>query len=260
MGGMGDDGRTVRLAFDVGGRDGGGLVVLLNGLGATAGVWTPLTARLGCRWLALDLPGHGGSARLASYDLETYAAALIPAIVDRARGAPTTLVGHSLGGSVVLAIAASACGGWAPARAFALGVKIDWSEAELARFAALAERPPRRFGTPDEALVQHSRLSGLEGVEVDSPLLRRGITKDGEGWQVAMDNRAFAVEPPPVERMLAEACCPVHLACGADDPMIGLDRLRQFDPSAIAFRGAGHNAMVDAPEAIAGWLEQSRPG
>lgn len=195
MGGMGDDGRTVRLAFDVGGRDGGGLVVLLNGLGATAGVWTPLTARLGCRWLALDLPGHGGSARLASYDLETYAAALIPAIVDQARGAPATLVGHSLGGSVVLAIAASACGGWAPARAFALGVKIDWSEAEHARFAALAERPPRRFGTPDEALVQHRRLSGLEGVEVDSRLLRRGITKDGEGWQVAMDNQAFAVEP-----------------------------------------------------------------
>lgn len=254
----GDEARGVRLAFDSGGSGGGELVVLLHGLGATAGVWTPLTARLHARWVAIDLPGHGGSDPLGGYDLDDYAAELVPLIVKLAAGAPVALVGHSLGGSVALSIAGLGGGRWTPAAALALGVKIDWNDAELDRFAALAVRPPRHFITREEALAQHRRMCGLGDVDLDSPLLARGVREEDGDWRVAMDSRAFAVQPPPVERMVAEAHCPVHLACGVNDPMVGLARLRQFDSGSVAFPGAGHNAMIDAPDAIAGWLADAK--
>ena len=56
------------------------LLVLLHGLGATGDVWGgwwPLLARRWPgRWLAPDLPGHGGSPPLAAYTFDGYAAAV----------------------------------------------------------------------------------------------------------------------------------------------------------------------------------------
>ena len=50
------------------GGQGDRLLVLLHGMGATAGVWSRMLAepRWHGRWLALDLPGHGGSEVLDS--------------------------------------------------------------------------------------------------------------------------------------------------------------------------------------------------
>ena len=54
------------------------VLVLLHGLGATGDVWGrwwPLLARLWPgRWLAPDLPGHGGSPPLAAYSFDSLAA------------------------------------------------------------------------------------------------------------------------------------------------------------------------------------------
>ncbi len=56
------------------------VLLLLHGLGATGDVWEgwrPLLAeRWPGRWLAPDLPGHGGSGPLPGYTFDALAAAV----------------------------------------------------------------------------------------------------------------------------------------------------------------------------------------
>jgi len=244
------------LAFERGG-EGAPLLVLLHGLGATAEVWTPMLAeasrRWPGRWLVADLPGHGGSAPLAGYRNKEYVAALVPLIADEAGEASVTLLGHSLGGGVALAMAAGTYG-FRPARVLALGIKIDWTAAELERFEAVAARPARTFESKEEALSWHARQAGLDAASCGPSLVSRGTRQEDGRWRAAMDSKAFAVEPPAMARWVGEAICPVRLACGAADPMVKVERLRMFDSLAIAVPDAGHNAMVDHPAAIWDWL------
>src|SRR5579859_4333174 len=89
-----------------GGGSGEPVLLLLHGLGATGDVWQgwrPLLARRWPgRWLAPDLPGHGGSPPLPGYTFESLAAAVAGAVGTDAR---TVVLGHSLGGVVGLALA-----------------------------------------------------------------------------------------------------------------------------------------------------------
>ena len=62
-------------AWDAGG-EGEPLLVLLHGLGATRQVFRPMLEQA-CwkgRWLAIDLPGHGGSPPSCDYSPEAQAA------------------------------------------------------------------------------------------------------------------------------------------------------------------------------------------
>jgi len=83
-------------------------IVLVHGITESRRTWDPLIAPLigqGYRVIAVDLRGHGGSSRVAPYDLATMAGDL--GAVLQAEGADDALlVGHSLGGAVVSAYAA----------------------------------------------------------------------------------------------------------------------------------------------------------
>jgi pimeloyl-ACP methyl ester carboxylesterase len=234
------------LAFERGGA-GGPLLLLLHGLGATAGVWARLLPLVEGRWLALDLPGHGGSAPLGRYGIGDYVDAIAPLVAGEDA---VTVLGHSMGGVVGLALAARR----PVERVFGVGIKVDWSAEELARFAGLAARPPRLFATEDEALGWHAKLAGL--AEPAPALVARGARQEDGQWRAALDPRAFAVEAPDMAALVAAAGCPVHLACGEGDAMISAERLRDFDPQAVAFAGAGHNAMVDRPETLWAWVKK----
>jgi pimeloyl-ACP methyl ester carboxylesterase len=116
------------------------VLLLLHGLGATGDVWDgwqPLLARQRPgRWLAPDLPGHGGSRPLSSYTFDTLAAA-VAGIASG--GARTVVLGHSLGGVVGLALASGRFP--VPVQAVTgLGIKVAWTQEELDR------RRPRRTG------------------------------------------------------------------------------------------------------------------
>ena len=245
----------MKLAKRLGGES-GPLLVMLHGLGATGGVWASVAkiaeAQWTGRWAIFDLPGHGASDRMARYDNEDYAAALGPAIVEIASGDPIALLGHSLGGTVALTLASGAFG-FAPISVHAIGIKVDWSDDELARFAELAQRDPRTFETEQEATAMHARYAGLSA-DAQPALLENGARNAGGQWQAALDLGAFAVVPPDMPRLVADAQCPVHLACGAEDPMISVERLHNFDPNAVEFSGCGHNAMVDDPASVWAWF------
>jgi pimeloyl-ACP methyl ester carboxylesterase len=242
------------LAFDSGG-EGGDLLVLIHGLGANARVWQPMLAqpRWPGRWIAPDLRGHGGSRHGARYATEDYAADVAALVADEAPDAAVTLLGHSLGGVIALALAGGDFG-FRPAAAYALGIKIGWTDAELAQMAELSQRQPKTFAGSDEALAFYGRQSGIGPIASGSPLAERSIARCKGGWRTALDMAAYAVARPPIAMLLRTAVCPVQLARGATDPMVSAQQLLPFDIAARSIEGAGHNAMVDAPEAVWNWL------
>ncbi|MFD0819111.1 alpha/beta fold hydrolase, partial [Micromonospora zhanjiangensis] len=89
-----------------GGGSGQRLLLLLHGLGATGEVWNPsrplLTHGWPGRWLAVDLPGHGGSEPLPEYSCLTLAERIAKTLPVDDR---MVVLGHSLGGAVGLALA-----------------------------------------------------------------------------------------------------------------------------------------------------------
>lgn len=104
------------------------LLVLLHGLGATGDVWGgwwPLLARRWPgRWLAPDLPGHGGSPPLAAYTFDGFAAAVAGIVPP---GARVVVLGHSLGGVVGLALASGRLAVSVQA-VTGLRIKVTWTE------------------------------------------------------------------------------------------------------------------------------------
>ena len=99
--------RLEELDADVTGTDDGRPpVVLLHGLTFDRRMWGPLVQALdGRRAVALDLPGHGGSAGRGSYDLRDVADVVHGAVTAAGLRAPV-LVGHSIGAVLATVYAA----------------------------------------------------------------------------------------------------------------------------------------------------------
>jgi pimeloyl-ACP methyl ester carboxylesterase len=235
----------------IGAGDGEPLLLLLHGLGATADVWADwgplLAARWPGRWVAPDLPGHGGSAPLDRYSFGALAAAVAELAGPTER---TVVLGHSLGGVVGLALGS----GWFGGRVelvVGLGIKVAWTAEELARARALAARPAQDFATRDEAVARHLRVSGLAGlVDPTGAAAAAGVRVQGGGWRLALDPAAFAVGPPDLPGLLAAGRARVVLARGEADPMVGADQLTALRPDAVTLPGLGHNAHVEDPAAV----------
>jgi len=225
------------------GGEGGPLLLLLHGLGATAEVWNgwvPLLADAWPgRWVAPDLPGHGGSPKLTAYTFEGLAAAVAP-LVDEGG---TVVFGHSLGGVVGLALQRVRA-------VVGLGIKVEWSADDLQRARALSERPPVWFATRDEAAARYLRVSGLAGlVDADDPAVDHGLVERDGQWGLALDAAAFAVGAPDMPGLLAATDATVVLARGANDPMNTDEQLTKLGATPVTMAGVGHNAHVEDPAA-----------
>jgi pimeloyl-ACP methyl ester carboxylesterase len=238
------------------GGDGEPVLLLLHGLGATGDVWNGLhdvlSRRWPGRWVTLDLPGHGGSGLLPGYSFGHLAAA-----VARTVPAATRLVvlGHSLGGVVALALAS----GWFGVQVSAvcgLGIKVAWTEEELARARALAARPNPVYATRGEAAERYLRVAGLTGLVAPEAVADAALVPGDEGWSVAFDPAAFAVGAPDMAGLLGASRASVVLAAGEHDPMCREAQLRQLVPDPVMLPGLGHNAHVEAPDALWPLLER----
>lgn len=238
----------------------GRLAVLLHGLGATGAVWHGVAARLtarGWRWIAPDLRGHGAGPQGGPFGYGTHAADVAALIADE-DPAQVTVLGHSFGG-VVGAVLAGGLFGPPPARLVALGIKTDWTGAEVEGARALAAKPRAIFATRDEAQTRYLRVSGLAGlVHPDDPQAQGGIRATPQGWTLAMDPRACGAVGPDIPRLLASVACPLRLAAGGDDPMASPATLRRLDPGAVILPGLPHNAHVADPAAVAALLDPAQ--
>jgi pimeloyl-ACP methyl ester carboxylesterase len=235
------------------------VLLLLHGLGATGDVWEGwrplLDRRWPGRWLAPDLPGHGGSRPLPGYTFDTLAAAVAGSI---GAGARTVVLGHSLGGVVGLALAG---GGFdVPVQAvIGLGIKVAWTEEELGRARAAAHRSPAWFASRDEAAARYLRISGLAGLlTAADPAIDAGLREQHGRWRLAMDPGAFAVGAPDMTQLLARCQVPVTLARGEHDAMNTDDQLTQLGVPTVTLPGVGHNAHVESPHLSSTLLDPHR--
>jgi pimeloyl-ACP methyl ester carboxylesterase len=225
------------------------VLLLLHGLGATGEVWDGLLAR---PWpgevLAPDLPGHGRSPRLPEYTFDSMTAAVADVVPP---GRPVVVLGHSLGGVLALTLAT---GEYGVVAACGLGIKLRWSDAELAKAAEVAARPERVFATREEAVDRWLRVAGLAGLlSPTSPLVDAGVIPGDDGWRVAVDPRAFGIGAPDVPALLTPTTV---LAAGENDPMCPPEHLLEVSPTATVLPGVGHNAHVENPSTLWPLLDQ----
>ena len=234
------------------------VLLLLHGLGATGDVWEGwrplLERRWPGRWLAPDLPGHGGSPPLPSYTFDTLAAAVASVV---GAGDRTVVLGHSLGGVVGLALAGRRA---APVQAvIGLGIKVAWTEEELGRARAAAHRPPAWFASREEAAARYLRISGLAGLlTAAEPAVEAGLREQDGRWRLAMDPGTFAVGAPDMRQLLARCPAPVTLARGEHDAMNTDEQLTQLGVPTVTLPGLGHNAHVESPHLSSTLLDPHR--
>jgi pimeloyl-ACP methyl ester carboxylesterase len=246
----------VKLEADRGG-EGPSLLVLLHGLGATRQVWSRFIAanRWTGRWIAPDLRGHGASAHAVDYSLDAHAGDVADLVRDEA---DVVLLGHSMGGVVALALASGAFG-IAPARVFGIGIKVAWTDDEIAGMRKMAATPARTFASRDEAVGRYLKVSGLAGlIAADSQEALSGVARSEGSWRLACDPATASIGPPPMDALMAKARAPVHLARGETDAMVSREQLAIHDRYAHQIRG-GHNAMVENPAAVWDWIDEKLP-
>lgn len=246
----------MKLETDRGG-EGPRLLVLLHGLGATRHVWRPMLAsgRWQGSWLTPDLRGHGASPHATNYGLGQHAADVAELMQGAGAWEEIVVLGHSMGGAVALSLAS----GWfgiQPSRVFGLGIKVAWSDEELAGMRKLAVTPSRIFETKDEAIGRYLKVSGLAGlIAPESAEAAAGVTQAESGWRLAFDPATASIGPPPMRELLAAARAPIHLARGETDTLVTQDQLAAFDAD-TDLRG-GHNVLVENPGAVWDWLESN---
>jgi pimeloyl-ACP methyl ester carboxylesterase len=235
------------------------VLLLLHGLGATGDVWQGVHELLPGlwpgSWITPDLPGHGGSAPLPQYSFGHLAAGVTEAVPETNR---LTVLGHSLGGVVALALGS----GWFGLRVQAvggLGIKVAWTREEIANAASLASRSNPVYVTRDDAARRYLRLAGLAGlVDVDHPAVDAALVQRDGGWTLAFDPSAFAVGAPDMAGLLAAGRAAVVLAAGERDPMSTAAQLHALVPDPMVLPEVGHNAHVEKPAAVVPLIERLR--
>lgn len=234
-------------------------LLMIHGLGATGDVWDGvrrlLPGRWPGRWLAPDLPGHGGSRPLDRYTFD----ALASAIADEVDGDdPVLVVGHSLGGVVGISLAGGRFG-VRTIGVIGIGIKVSWTPDELAKAATLAQRPVQWFDSRDAAAQRYLRVSGLDGlVEPTDPIVDQGIVHNNDRWRLTMDPAAFEVGAPDMPRLLAQARSTVMLARGEHDQLVTDEQLAALQAKPVTLPGLGHNAHVQDPRAVLALLARLR--
>jgi pimeloyl-ACP methyl ester carboxylesterase len=204
------------------------------------------------RWIAPDLPGHGHADPLHRYSFGSVAAHVADLFGPDER---LVVLGHSMGGVVGLTLAS----GWFGVRVDAVvgvGIKVTWTEDELAKARSLAERPVAWFPSREEAADRYLKASGLAGLLAsDDPALSSGLHEEHGRWRLAQDPSTFAVGAPDMTGLLGVARCPVRLARGEHDQMVSHDQLAVLDAGAVTLPGLGHNAHVEQPATVLRLLE-----
>ena len=264
------DGATI--AYRTWGDPGGRGLVLVHGGAAHSRWWDhigPLLAD-GRLVVALDLSGHGDSARRESYSLDQWAREVLAVAEDAGIATPPTVVGHSLGGLVTLRAAAL----------FGSGIEG----------AIVIDSPIREMSPEEHAAMEHRAFGGLRVYPSKEAILARfrpvpdqpvlgyiadhvaatSIREVDGGWTWKWDPAIFTRQVPPT--LLTRLECRValfraeHGMVSTEMSDVMYDRLGRVAP-VIEIPAASHHIMLDQPIALvaairtllSGW-DHSVPG
>jgi pimeloyl-ACP methyl ester carboxylesterase len=252
--------KGVRMRYFVGGE--GLPLILVHGLGGAAANWAELVPRLvrRHRLLVPDLPGHGGSTALPAVAGLGPFADRVALVAEREGMLPAPVVGHSLGGMVVLRMALRQpddVPALVLAAAAGLSIGNVWGRNLLSMFTAVR---PGRLAARYRGLVSRSPLLRrlvFGFVSVADPV---GLTDDAvEGFLAAhllhtdVDSawRALRADDPREE--LEAIRCPVLVLWGAEDVQLPLDDAFEYTRRLRArlrvIPGCGHLLIGERPDA-----------
>ena len=260
------------IAYRTWGDPGGRGIVLVHGGAAHSRWWDhigPLLAD-GRLVVAIDLSGHGDSARRESYSLDRWAREVLAVAEDAGIATPPTVVGHSLGGLVTLRAAAL----------FGSGIEG----------AVVIDSPIREMSPEEHAAMEHRAFGGLRVYPSKEAILARfrpvpdqpvlgyiadhvaatSIREAEGGWTWKWDPAIFGRQVPPT--LLTRLDCRValfraeHGMVSTEMSDVMYDRLGRVAP-VIEIPAAGHHVMLDQPIALvaairtllSGW-DHSVPG
>jgi pimeloyl-ACP methyl ester carboxylesterase len=251
--------KGVRMRYFIGGS--GPPLLLVHGLGGAASNWTELAPLLARRHKLLvpDLPGHGGSTALPAVSgLEPFADR-VALIAEREGMLPAPVVGHSLGGMVVLRLALRRPADVdAVVLAGAAGLSIGnvWGRQLLSLFTTV--RPGRLAARCRSLVARWGLLRRLVFgfVSVADPV---ALTDEAvEGFLAAqllhtdVDSawQALRVDDPRQE--LEAVRCPVLVLWGAEDVQLPLDDAFEYTRRLRArlrvIPGCGHLLIGERPD------------
>jgi pyruvate dehydrogenase E2 component (dihydrolipoamide acetyltransferase) len=238
----------------------GEVILLVHGYGGDRNSWLFLQEPLAARYrvYALDLPGHGTSAKDVGDGSIGMLADAVTGVLDALGADRAHLVGHSMGGAVALAVAASAPGRIASLTLIApsgFGPQIN-----AGYLRGFADAQTRRELKPvvgqlfaDESLVTrqvvddllaYKRLDGVD--EALHTLL--GLLLDGDA-QAADSTAALAV---------VGGALPVSVVWGASDRVIPPDQAERVTGAArYVVDGAGHMPHMERAAQVQAAIEET---
>ena len=228
-------------------------VLFLHGIGGAArqfGLQLDALAAAGARAIAWDMPGYGGSAPLPLVTIDALTAALAAFIAELGLDRPV-LVGHSLGGMLVLRLLA---------------------EAPHAARAAVLSQATAAFGSRDpawEAQFIAARLGPLDAgqsmADLADGMVAGMVGDDPDPAGLAIARACIAATPDSTYRdtvlampgfdqrdALGRIAIPTWVVAGSRDanaPPAGVERMAGRIPGAryVLIEGAGHLVHLERP-------------
>ena len=251
-----------RIRYFVGGE--GPPLILVHGLGGAAANWTELAPLLvsNHRLLVPDLPGHGGSEALPAVSgLEPFADR-VAALAALEGMLPAPVVGHSLGGAVVLrlalrhpddvsAVVLAASAGLSLGSIWGRQLQSVFSTVRPGRLAA------RWRGLVSRSLLLRRFVFGFVSVADPGSLTNEAV----EGFLAAqllhtdVDSAWQALRADDPRQELEAVRCPVLVLWGAEDVQLPLDDAfeyaRRLRAPLRVIPGCGHLLIGERPDACA---------
>jgi pimeloyl-ACP methyl ester carboxylesterase len=240
-------------------------IVLLHGYASSLHAYdrvTPILATTS-RVIRVDLLGHGSSPLDApDYGAEAQAA-MVADVLDRLGRAPETVVGHSFGADVAIALAERT---GRATRVVVIGQAADYAHARLPRGNQLLSHPLtglwlRRLAPP-AAIDRASRFAfapGAPAAELFDQPDRRSVdfraTAPAMHRTVLLD-RPRALATRGLDARLADLALPTLVILGAQDQLYPVAPTRARYACVPGVRvevlaGSGHSAPLEQPEATA---------
>ncbi|HET7416604.1 MAG TPA: alpha/beta hydrolase [Solirubrobacterales bacterium] len=237
-------------------------IVLIHCFSCAMNYWDGMLPRLEAthRVIAVDLLGHGGSEKPSSGYTPENQAKVVAEALDRLGVRDATVVGHSLGGSVAVALAETAP--QAVQRVAIIDMPPDNSYGDLGFLAGLAFQPVLGEALwtikPDFSVRDGLEVAFAPGYDVpdeyveDVKRLTYSAYDDSPGGvddyldQESLDKRLQAIGKPLMVLMGAEEQI-------VDDPQRALDQYAGSVPGAEThlIANAGHSPNVEQPRKTA---------
>ena len=225
-------------------------VVVLHGLGSSSREFAYLADRPGIArrpLLLVDVPGFGDSDKPAGWIYTMDAQAdLVAALLRQAAAAPVALVGHSMGGSIAIALAARH-----PElveRLIVAEPNLDPGTGTLS--GHIARQPEAAFVARGyQRLVYQARRAGARG---DRVARRFAVTLE-QASPVALHRSAVSLRAdrsPTFREQLEQLAIPRTLVSGALTPLLD-PPLADPTIAVEVIPEAGHGMMTEQPAAFA---------